>query len=107
MRDLECPYCGKEHDVCHDDGFGYDEGVKHEMWCDGCDKNFIFETSISFYYEAYSAECLNDDNHKFEMTHTQPSEYSMKECVDCGKRVSPTKEELELHINELNKKYKK
>jgi len=46
-NDLECPYCGTPHDVCHDDGFGYDEGVKHEMWCDKCDKNFVFETSIS------------------------------------------------------------
>jgi len=28
----------------------------------------------------------------------------MKECVDCGKIINPTKEELELHIAELNKK---
>lgn len=23
MKDIECPYCGHEQDICHDDGFGY------------------------------------------------------------------------------------
>lgn len=34
--DLNCPYCDKELEVCHDDGFGYEEGVKHQMECSGC-----------------------------------------------------------------------
>jgi hypothetical protein len=50
MADLECPYCEKELYVNHDDGFGYDEGVKHEMECDHCGKRFVFETVISFDY---------------------------------------------------------
>ena len=27
--DIECPYCGKGQDVCHDDGFGNAEDVAH------------------------------------------------------------------------------
>jgi len=60
MSDLECPYCGEEQEVCHDGGFGYEEGVMHEMQCGDCDKNFTFQTSISFYYEPYKADCLNE-----------------------------------------------
>ena len=51
MSDLECPYCEKDCEVCHDDGFGYEEGKKHQMECPHCGKSFVFETSISFYYE--------------------------------------------------------
>ncbi len=28
MKDINCPYCDAELDICHDDGFGYEEGVK-------------------------------------------------------------------------------
>jgi thiamine kinase-like enzyme len=51
MADLNCPYCDAELEVNHDDGFGYEEGVKHEMECGKCGKSFVFQTSISFYYE--------------------------------------------------------
>lgn len=64
MSDMECPYCGADQDVCHDDGFGYDESVKHEYQCSSCDKYFIFMTSISFHYEAEKADCLNGADHE-------------------------------------------
>lgn len=70
--DLECPYCEKELEVCHDDGFGYDEGVKHQMECVFCEKSFVFETSISFYCEPEKADCLNDGNHKWRKSNTFP-----------------------------------
>lgn len=57
--DLECPYCEKWLEVCHDDGFGYAEGKKHQMECDGCGNIFVFETTISFDYEPSQADCLN------------------------------------------------
>jgi hypothetical protein len=31
MNDIECPYCDAENEVCHDDGYGYEEGKAHEM----------------------------------------------------------------------------
>jgi len=46
--DTECPYCGKELDLDHDDGLGYDEGVTHNQECPHCGKTFVFEVSISF-----------------------------------------------------------
>lgn len=28
-KDVECPYCEEWNEICHDDGFGYEEGVAH------------------------------------------------------------------------------
>lgn len=30
-NDVECPYCGAEQEINHDDGQGYDEGVLHRQ----------------------------------------------------------------------------
>lgn len=59
MSDMQCPYCGADQEVCHDDGNGYAEGVKHEHECSECEKTFVFETFISFDYEPSKADCLN------------------------------------------------
>lgn len=88
--DLECPYCEAELEICHDDGFGYEEGVKHQMECDHCGKSFVFETSISFYYEPEKADCLNDGNHDFKPTRTYPKEFIEMECSMCDDRRKPT-----------------
>jgi len=91
--DIECPYCEKELDINHDDGFGYEEGVKHQQTCGCCGKSFVFETSISFYYEPDKADCLNDDNHDYKMTTTVPMEFSQMECTMCGDRREMSNEE--------------
>ena len=83
-KDVECPYCEKELDICHDDGFGYEEGVNHQIECPHCEKHFIFQTSISFYYEPYKADCLNDGNHKWSITNTHPKCFARMECGECG-----------------------
>lgn len=44
--DLEYPYCEAGLAVCHDDGSGYEEGVKHKMECDNCEKSFVFQTTF-------------------------------------------------------------
>jgi len=51
-KDVRCPFCNCWQEICHDDGYGYDEDMKHEQRCGDCDKTFEFETSISFYYES-------------------------------------------------------
>lgn len=92
-RDIECPYCGAELDVCHDDGQGYAEGVLHEMQCDKCEKNFVFQTLISFYYEPEKADCLNGSPHEYKITKTHPIEFSMMRCSTCSDERDLTEEE--------------
>jgi hypothetical protein len=86
--------------VCHDDGDGYEEGVEHEMQCSNCEKSFVFETYITFSYEAQKADCLNTGNHTFESIWTFPKEFTKMECTQCGCRRYPTKEEMEKILKE-------
>lgn len=94
MSDLECPYCEKDCEVCHDDGFGYEEGKKHQMECPYCGKSFVFGTSISFYYEPEKADCLNGSEHKWKSSITFPREFSVMYCEMCGEERKPTDEEM-------------
>ncbi|MCP4393539.1 MAG: hypothetical protein GY804_04640 [Alphaproteobacteria bacterium] len=94
QRDVECPYCGTEQDICHDDGYGYEEDRRHEQQCCGCEKYFTFTTAISFDYEANKADCLNDAPHDYKPTTTFPKIATMMQCETCDERRKPTKEEM-------------
>ena len=94
MDDLQCPYCDSGQEVCHDDGFGYEEDKRHEQECSMCGKTYVFTTSISYYYEPEKADCLNGGEHKLKMSATYPREYSDMECEDCDYRRKPTAEEF-------------
>lgn len=95
MADLECPYCEAEQEVCHDDGFGYEEDQRHEMECSKCEKKFVFTTSISYYYEPEKADCLNGIGpHDLQMSCTYPREYSDMRCRDCDFKREPTPDEF-------------
>lgn len=93
MKDLECPYCETAQDINHDDGYGYEENEIYQQQCIMCDKYFTFTTSISFYYEAAKADCLNDAPHNFKTTHTYPITFTRMRCVDCGEERAMTEEE--------------
>lgn len=93
MNDINCPYCDAECEVCHDDGAGYDEGVRHEMTCHACDKNFVFTTTIHFYYESEKADCLNDSPHELELTSTYPREFARMACKHCEYSRKSTEQE--------------
>lgn len=82
-NDINCPYCNVGLEICHDDGFGYEEDEKHEMQCRSCDKNFIFTTSISFDYEPEKADCLNGEPHKLKESTTIPRRYTKLQCENC------------------------
>ena len=97
MADMNCPYCSAEQDVCHDDGQGYAEDVKHEHWCCDCDKRFVFQTYISLSYEAAPAECLNDGVHYFEPTTTTPKWAAKMRCRMCDEERAPTDGEKIAH----------
>ena len=95
-KDIECPYCEAGQDICHDDGYGYEEGETHQQECDNCGKTFVYETSISFYYSAEKADCLNEGEHNWEITHTVPKEYTKMKCIMCDERRDLTEVEKEL-----------
>jgi hypothetical protein len=83
MNDIKCPYCGEEQEVCHDDGFGYEEDRRHEMQCHKCEKYFVFTTHISFYYFPEKADCLNGDPHDLKETSTYPRRHTKMACKNC------------------------
>jgi len=91
--DMQCPYCGADQEVCHDDGRGYSEDENHEHICSECEKTFVFRTFIYFNYEASKADCLNDGEHNLKMTNTYPKRFSMMRCKDCDYQRNPTNDE--------------
>lgn len=101
MSDINCPYCDAELEINHDDGFGYEEGVKHQMECNSCQKAFVFETSICFYYESEQADCLNGGEHDFKPIRTYPKKFTKMECTICGEKRDPTESEME-EINKIS-----
>lgn len=84
MSDLNCPYCNSENEVCHDDGEGYEEDVRHEMECRECEKYFVFATQISFDYKPSKADCLNDGNHRLKESITYPERFTRMQCQECS-----------------------
>jgi DNA-directed RNA polymerase subunit RPC12/RpoP len=88
MNDIECPYCGADQEINHDDGYGYEEGKTHEQECGDCGKNFAYTTSISFYYEAAKADCLNGLPHNMAKVIHYPVLWpDWARCKDCGHEV--------------------
>ena len=85
--DVVCPYCGEGQEICHDDGLGYEEDRIHEQECGKCEKIFVFTTSISFYYEANKADCLNGEEHKRKSMPSIPFYPKRTVCEDCGEEV--------------------
>ena len=88
MRDIECPYCGKEIEINHDDGYGYEEDRIHNQECGKCGKTFVYTTSIWYYYEAEKVPCLNDGEHDWKVNTGYPSGYlsNWHTCKCCGER---------------------
>ena len=104
MNDITCPYCGYEEEVCHDDGYGYEEDRKHQQQCGNCEKYYVFTTCISFDYDATKADCLNGQPHMWKHTHTHPIEYTNMKCVYCDEKRAPTSEEMTLIVKDRQDK---
>jgi hypothetical protein len=77
MSDVTCPYCGKDQEINHDDGYGYEEDGDYEQECTDCYKSFKFTTSISF---SYTVSC-QDGDHDFEPF--GPKHPGMFQCTKC------------------------
>jgi hypothetical protein len=93
MSDINCPYCAANLEICHDDGFGFEEDVAHQMECYECEKYFVFYTSIMYCYHAEPAECLNDGNHVWAPTNTYPRKHTRMYCTLCDEYRPCTDEE--------------
>ncbi len=104
-KDVECPYCGADNEICHDDGYGYDEGVLYHQQCSKCDRTFAYETSIEISHEAFAAPCIDDGNHKWEETHTIPRCFRKLRCLDCGeeKEIEGIQAERVAYFAEMEK----
>jgi hypothetical protein len=94
---VDCPYCGSDVSINHDDGYGYEEDSRHEEYCGKCEKNFVYTTMIMFHYNAYKADCLNDSEHKYKQSSTHPKWATKMVCEDCDEKRAPTTEEKKLH----------
>ena len=94
--DIECPYCGAEQEINHDDGYGYEEDTAFEQECGSCEKTFAFTASIIFMHEAKKADCLNGGEHKYKPTMTVPRRYTKMHCVDCDHSRQPTDVEMQI-----------
>ena len=83
--DVECPYCGQGVEICHDDGYGYEEDETHEQDCPHCGKTFAYTTTIHFYYDAQKADCLNGAEHNMKPVMVTPQLHThWNRCCACG-----------------------
>ena len=93
--DVNCPYCGEGQEINHDDSYGYEEDLTFQQECGKCEKTFTYTTSISFYYNASEAPCLNDGEHNYEETKTYPKRYTRLQCTYCDDYKALSKERKE------------
>ena len=91
MSVAECPYCNADVEICHDDGYGYEEDRPHSQYCDSCGKTFAYFTSIHFSYETKKAACLNNGPHKYRKRKQYGSDgvREFKQCDLCEHRTKP------------------
>ena len=108
MSDVKCPYCGAEQDICHDDGYGYEEGKTYEQECVSCEKIFAYTTEVSFYYSVTKAPCKNGGEHKLVDLAIHPSELGVgrKRCEYCDEIVVVDEEAHKKAVKELNERLK-
>lgn len=72
MTSIQCPYCNTAQEICHDEGYGYEEGEKHEQECRECGRYFNFTTAIIYHYEAF---CQDDHDMDEWEPLRRPNEY--------------------------------
>ena len=87
MDEITCPYCEHSYDLCHDDGAFYNrEGELEKEECPECGKTFMVQSTMSWDFEGFKADCLNGGEHKWKQQSGYPREYFHGRfiCEDCG-----------------------
>ena len=102
----KCPYCNESVEI-ELEYSEFEENVKHHAECCNCNKSFVFETVITIEIESFKADCLNDENHTFELSKTYPIECSKMVCSACGtKRLLTDSERKEFGIGTVDDYFK-
>lgn len=106
--DVKCPYCGKELEINHDDGYGYEEDKVYEQECSNCDKIFGYTTIISFDYDVFELPCKNGKDHNLVDIHGYPTEFFVgkKRCSYCDEEFIVDEEANKKAIEEYFEKIK-
>lgn len=104
MSDVECPYCGADCEISHDDGYGYEEDQTYSQECPICEQYFAYTTLISFTYNAKRADCLNGGRHVYKPTNTWPVRYTKMQCTECGDYRPCTESEINDVIEQRKEK---
>jgi hypothetical protein len=100
VNEINCPYCGKPQEICHDDGYGYMEDEVYRQECCDCEKTFVYTTSIIFLYDAKKADCLNGSPHEWKATTSFPKKYTKMYCVHCDETRECTTSEMQGVFND-------
>ncbi len=88
MNEIECPYCEKSFDLCHDDGAYLSESSREEAECEHCGKCFMVSSSVSWYFEGEKADCLNGGEHDWQQSGGAPVEHFIGRfyCTQCDRK---------------------
>ena len=101
--DVECPYCGEEQEICHDDGYGTEEGEIHNQRCGSCSRKFVYTTSYTVDHEVCQADCLNGGEHQYKPVWHTPNDYpDWVMCSVCGHEERGDRILSEKELNESN-----
>jgi len=91
MSDVDCPYCGHEFRLCHDDGAHCQDDGREEEHCPGCSKIMMVRTVISYDHYTETAACLNtddpsDEDHNWGWEYVRGGDDYVKRfrCRNCG-----------------------
>ena len=94
MNDLVCPYCAKIVEIDYSGGFGWDEDVKWQQECPGCEKTFYFTSHISISHNAFAAPCIDSGEHSWGLSTVYPRRFTTWRCSCCDEEKAATKEEI-------------
>lgn len=87
-KEIQCPYCEESFDLCHDDGAYYNhEEELEECQCPECEKYFMVQSSQSWDFEGFKADCLNGSPHDWKQENGYPKAYyhGRFKCSMCDK----------------------
>lgn len=71
MKEIECPYCEYDFDLCHDDGAYYNEEHREEIECPKCEKKFMVNSQMDWTFSGEKCDCLNGGEHKWEKKYNE------------------------------------